>query len=229
MKFKNIKSMVVALCATALISCETTSETFAEFSTIPEVIYIGKADSVMVSHGYEELELGIRFNSDPKITAGMVLIDGTDSSKFEITRKNDGVDTAYHKFAIPEGQYSLAVYMLDDDGNKSVSKEVAAISYGPNYQSVLLARKVNSVSIASDSLSVKWATADPVSGIVSSQITYPDASGSTVTVVVPNDETETKIGDFQAGRTLEVQSFYHPTESAYYDFPSEVDEHAIPE
>lgn len=221
--------MIAACISAALISCETTSETFAEFSSIDEIIYIGKADTVMVSHGYEELNLAIRFNSDPKITAGMIKIDGTDSVKFDVNRKNDGVDTVDYKFSIPEGQYSLAIYMLDDDGNQSVSKEVAAISYGPNYQSLLLARKVNSVSIASDSVSIKWAAVDPVSGIVSSEITYKNTSGTEVTKVVSNDELETRIGDYQAGGTIDVTSYYHPSVDSYYDFPSEVDEYTIPE
>src|SRR5690606_39336488 len=75
-------------------SCQTTLETYQDFVKDGETVYIGTADTVLVSPGFNKLRFYVAINSDPKISRGLLKTnDGSVNHEFEVIRTKNGKDT----------------------------------------------------------------------------------------------------------------------------------------
>ncbi len=215
----NLKVKVIGLILVlfAVIACEPLDETFNEFTASGERTYIGKADSVMTAPGFEMIRVWVALNGDPKITNGRVeSSDGSVSHDFTVTRQKQGRDTISFDMDLPEGDYALNLFLMDDEGNRSISTEFGVVSYGALYQSSLVNR-IPTVNASFDGTATfTWPA--PPEGMLRAILTYEDASGANQQVEVANEDTETVVDSYKLGGKITVECIYRPTENAIEDF-----------
>ncbi|MDN5204255.1 DUF4998 domain-containing protein [Fulvivirgaceae bacterium BMA10] len=207
---KWIYMLVVSI---AILSCETTEETFQEFASRGETIYIGKPDTVFAAPGFEKLRFWIAINADPKIKKGLIeTTDGSIVHEFDVIRVKDGRDTIQLDLDLEEDEYSFNVYLMDESNRKSIRTELDAKVFGENYRASLINR-TPAVNASFDGTAlITWS--DPAEGTIETVLKYEDASGVERTVIVGNDETETAIDSYKLGGNIVVSSTYMPTENA---------------
>lgn len=201
------------------ISCEETNETYDQFTKDGETVYIGAPDTVLVAPGFGKLRFSVVINADPKISKGVVQTkDMSIMHEFDVTRQNIGKDTVQFDIELEEGEYNFDVFLKDDGGNTSVSREVPSVVYADNYLSTLISRQVKEVVAYGDRAIIEWS--DVADRILNTTITYEDASGTMQTVTIPNDESETELDSFKLGGEITVISSFTPVDNAIETFDS---------
>lgn len=220
-------SVLVAL----VMSCESTSDTFSEFSSLGETIYVGSPDTVVTAHGYETIKFYVTINSDPKISKGVAIVGNVDSlmQEFEVVRQNDGVDIIDFDFDLPEGEYTFNIYLMDDLDNQSIAYEVSTKTYGANYEGALIPRRASSVTaIGDNSVRIIWLPADGIDGIVRTEITYMDVNEVSKMMEVENNSDTTEIS-YLAGSVMEVVGVFKPLGNSIHEFISNPTEVTLPD
>lgn len=208
-------------------ACETTEETFEEFTNNGETIYIGAADTVIVAPGFEKLRFQVAINADPKISRGLLENnDGSVSHEFEVVRTRNGRDTITFDLSLDEGEYTFDLYLMDDSGNQSVRREVPATVFGDKYRATLLNRGILSIDAFATNAIIRWS--DPAPGTVATTLTYEDGTGTVQTVNVQNEDVETTIDSYKFGGEITVSSTYRPLENAIEVFGAVPSESTFP-
>lgn len=223
-------AIFLSCCFTILftLSCETTRETYNEFILDGETIYIGKADSILIGEGYKKLRFWVAINADPKISKGILkTIDESVYHEFEITRSKSGKDTISFDLDLDEGEYNFGLFLLDDNGNKSVRVEVPATVYGEKYKSGLINRGIINIETYEDKAIVTWASASE--SILETKLTYDTQAGTSREMVIPNDNSSTVLNDYKKGGNLSIKSTHRPTSSAIEDFEAIPTQTLLPE
>lgn len=198
-------------------SCQTTLETYQDFVKDGETVYIGTADTVLVSPGFNKLRFYVAINSDPKISRGLLKTnDGSVNHEFEVIRTKNGKDTVSFDLELPEGEYTFGLFLMDQTGNSSVRKEVPARVYGETYQSNLINRTLKNVDTFVNGATFYWD--EPLANMQKTVVTYEDEAGVLQTVTVPNEESETYLPSYKLGGQIMVKSLYRPIEIAMEDF-----------
>jgi hypothetical protein len=222
------KMICVAIFSMAVLACETTQETFEEFTKDGEIIYVGSADTVLVGSGYNKLRFWVAINADPKISKGLLKTnDESVMHEFEVVRTKSGNDTISFDLELPEGEYTFGLFLMDAEGNQSVRREVAATVYGDSYKESLINRTILNIDAFADKATLNWA--DPASNTVTTVLTYEDGAGVMQTVNVPNEATQTTIDNYKLGGMLTVKSSYKPTVNAIEEFEAPPSEKFFPE
>lgn len=210
------------------MACDNSlKSTYEEFAEDGETIYIGRADTVLLGHGFNKLRFGIVINADPKISKGVVKTNNEDIyHEFDVVRTSNGKDTTTFDLDIPEGEYTLGVFLMDANDNSSIRREVSAKVYGESYQNGLINREVLSVEASADTAWINWGQTLP--GIVYTLLTYEDGAGEEQTIEVSNEETQTEIPSYKQGGNIHVSSAYEPTPTAIEVFEATPSEMSFP-
>ncbi|MDN5202229.1 DUF4998 domain-containing protein [Fulvivirgaceae bacterium BMA10] len=196
-----------------VFSCETTEETYEEFTRNGETVYIGKADTVIVGPGFEKLRFWVVINADPKINKGLLeTSDGAFMHEFDVVRTRNGQDTITFDLDLDEGEYTFDLYLLDDGGNRSIGREIQTTVFGEKYQASLLNRGIAGIDAFSANAVINWS--DPNPGTIETILTYEDADGVMQTVLVSNEDNQTTLSSYKTGGSIVVSSTYKPTETA---------------
>lgn len=217
----------MAIFSIMVFACETTQETFEEFTKDGETIYVGTADTVLVGSGFNMLRFWVAINSDPKISKGLLRTnDESVMHEFEVERTKSGKDTISFDLELPEGEYTFGLFLMDAAGNRSVRREVPATVYGESYKGSLINRGINSIDAYAASATFNWAEAAP--NTVMTVLTYEDVAGVMQTVNVPNEDSQTTVDSYKLGGKVTVKSSYKPTIRAIEEFEAIPSENAFP-
>lgn len=226
-KSKFVKSFFIGVFSIIAFGCDTNQDTFEEFVKDGEIIYVGKADTVIVGTGHDKLRVWVAINADPKITKGLLRTnDESIMHEFDVNRTKSGKDTITFDLDIPEGEYTFGLFLMDAAGNSSVRKEVPARVYGNNYQSSLINRGLSNIQAYADSAVFNWAEATP--NMVSTTIVFEDKEGLMQSVEIPNDQRRTVVIDYQLGGTVKFNSVFKPTAAAIELFEASPSERTFP-
>ncbi len=222
------KWIFLAMISIGVLACETNKDTFEEFIKGGEVIYVGTADTVFVGTGFNKLRFWVAINADPKITKGRITtINQSINHEFELVRTQNGKDTISFDLDIPEGEYTFGLYLMDDEGNSSVRKEVPARVYGDNYQLSLINRSLISMQAYKDSIVINWAEAPPE--MVVTTVTYLNVEGLIQSLEIPNIENRTVIESYKSGGKVQYRSLFKPTKIAIEVFEANPSEKSFPD
>ncbi len=211
--------LLILIIATA---CTTLDETFSEFSDDPETIYIGAADTIIATSGYEKVRFRIVNNSDPKITKGeLKLVSDSTIYKFAILRSNSGKDTTNFDVSIPEGTHRFSVKLFDDVGNKSLEKSILVNVLGDSYSKTLISKPIVSVGYQKNMDPAKvgaLVTFDKdYEGLLGLRIKYNDSKGNPIERRTAKYENNVLIKDFEPNGNLLVESIYAPI-NPFFEF-----------
>lgn len=220
--------MRLVLFSIVIVACETTEETFEEFTKNGETIYVGAADTVIVAPGFEKLRFWVAINADPKISKGL-LETNTNSfmHEFEVVRTRNGRDTTTFDLDLDEGEYTFSFYLMDDFGNRSVRREVPATVFGQKYRASLRNRGIPRINAFASEAIIRWSDAAP--GTILTELTYEDGTGAMQTINVSNEDSETAISSYKPGGKIMVSSTYKPTDNAIEVFSAIPSETSFPD
>jgi hypothetical protein len=221
-KLKNMKPgkwIAIVLLFVAALACKTNYDTFEQYTKDGEKIYVGTPDTVLVEEGFNKLRFKVAINADPKIKKGVLTTtDKSVQHEFTYERTRIGRDTLSFDLAIPEGEYTFSLYLMDAAGNTSVKREISAKVFGERYQSGLINRGISDLENFKNEAAFKWMDAPP--NMIRTTLTYEDALGVARTIDIPNNETLTEIDNYKLGGEFQVKSYYKPTPKAIEEFES---------
>lgn len=205
-----------------VIACTPLDETYSDFTSGSETIYVGGPDTVFVSSGIEQVRFSVVINADPKITSGeLKTLDNSINHAFEVVRQHTGRDTIDVDLDLSEGNYRFLITLMDDNGNKSIEKEVAVTVLGDNYLQTLAPRKILSVvydkADGGGSEGAVIALDKSFEGLQEVRLHYPNSAGEEQTIVLNRLENSVILSDFEAGGAFTMESVYGPT-NPFVDF-----------
>lgn len=205
-----------------VIACTPLDETYSDFTSGSETIYVGGPDTVLVSSGIEKVRFSVIINADPKITSGeLKTFDNSITHQFDVIRQHTGRDTINVDLDLSEGNYRFLITLLDDNGNKSIEKEVPVTVLGDNYLQTLAARKITSVlydkANGGGEEGAVISLDKSFEGLQEVRIYYPNSAGEEQTIVLNRLENSVKLTDFEAGGAFTMESVYGP-ENPFIDF-----------
>lgn len=221
-----MKKQYILLCILAMfLSCQKKPTDFRDFLDGHETVYPGALNDVMVLPGNYRLRLQWTPNPDPSVTHYVVYWNNyADSLTVQATSHstNDTVTCTIPN--LQEYSYTFFINSFDDEGNKSVTKEVDnARVYGDIYHDNLFNRPINADTpfIVNDDLSkvqINFSTPDTTN--VNTQVKYTNVSGTVVVKNLPASSNSLQLDNYKLGTPVLYQSSYRPQKIAIDTFTS---------
>ncbi|PSL48382.1 uncharacterized protein DUF5013 [Chitinophaga niastensis] len=160
------------LLLTAISACRKQDD-YKKFLEGGEIIYTGKADSLLVHSGRNRVQLSWLLISDPKIVKSKIYWNNRNDSATLDIKRSGGVDTIrYIVNNLEERAYTFEIFNYDKDGNVSVKTEGTGIVYGPLYETALLSRAFNNAEMQNGHAAISWVNIDTTRGIIGMQLQY---------------------------------------------------------
>ncbi len=210
---KEIRIGFVLLALVSTIGgCSKMDDTYKQFLEDGMKVYIGMVDSVFVYPGNYRLQLGWLPPSDSKATKARVYWNNRlDSVDVPITRSETGNDTIKVMFDdFAEGTYVFEVFTFDDQGRRSLKKEVVTRVYGDVWKNTLLSRPIETyIADEKDVMKITWG-ALPYPTVYGTELIYEDLDGDSHTLFIPATETITYIPDFLTPQIVQMRTVYKP-------------------
>jgi hypothetical protein len=226
LKMTILSLAIVSAFIFSLPSCDSMDSVYKDFIKDGEIIYPGKADSVLTYPGNYRIKLSWLLMTDPTIASSKIYWNNyTDSTEiaFQRTKGIDTVDVILND--LDERIYTFIIYNFDSYGNKSVPTEISGPVYGENYRKSLALRGILNFGYDDGNLLIDWAETEATS--LGDEFVYNDNAGSSHSVFVPVDEFQTVIDDFVPGTEFKYRSFYIPDTLAIDTFATDYDEFTL--
>jgi hypothetical protein len=227
-KLKIIKSLLFLCIAVSMTSCVKKDE-YKKYVLNGEIVYPGKADSVIARSGHNRVQLDVAMANDPLVTKLKVYWKNFQDSAEVAVGKITGKDTV--KILVPnltEGNYNFTLYSYDAKGNKSVGTTVAGQVYGNTYLTSLNTRLLKSVAQSADGSKVILNWGSPSAGETGAEISYTDADGTAKKIIMPADTASITISSFKDGSTFTYRSVFKPDSLSIDSYFSEAGTGTLP-
>ena len=224
MKYTNL---YLRLCAVivgilAIVSCESTVDTYSEFIGNETILDIGGPNGVSSRVGRGKVILELAISSDPRITHGTVewTERGIDFvERFDVDRTETALDT----LEIPindvlEGSLRFTFTLFDKEENASKQLSHTRVIYGDEYEAGLIARRIDFMEAFStldpviDSVSIKWNP--PLEETLESIFTYTNELGVVVEEVIERDVLTSFVKGYDRSIPFSVITRYIPEPNA---------------
>lgn len=230
-------SLAGAVVLSVMTACGDMDSIHEQYSGRPEIIYIGRVDSLKAHGGLDRIMLSWYMNSDPKIDNTVIYWNfGQDSLVKPFVRTTPGMqkDSVFIE-GLAEGNFNFEVCNRNDEGLYSMTQTVSGYVYGDAYVNGLRERAVSSVTLTpneqtrSNSLKIVWSDADALN--VYSEIVYTRKSTGkreTIHVTSEKDPTnqalQTEIDDLanalgETDSEFEIVCYYIPEKGACDTIP----------
>ncbi len=219
MKNKQFYTILIGVMTlTGIISCKDWDE-YKSFIGDGEKVYPASAQNVQPKPGNERLLLTWVKGIDNRVKQYKVFWNThSDSITVDASGYQAGDTIQLLIPQIAESSYTFTIYSYDDAGNRSVPKEITAVSvYGSKYQNTLLNRPVNAATYDSTTrlLTLSWGAADTVH--VSTRLRYTDNMDTERLYYLHPDST-TLVLPVKKETTVYYQSVYKPSQIAIDSF-----------
>ena len=198
-----------------LYGCSTLEDTFSDFTSEPEKIYIGAADSIYYQSGIDQVRISVVYNSDPKIAKGhLVSQDGRIEHFFDIVRTTNGVDTAHLDLELDEGIYRFNIQLLDNNNNSSLKREILVNVLGNNFLKTLSAREIENISFVKSSnpeeTGALLSFGKLYAGLRHALLYYTDSEGNEQSILIENTVQDYLLTDFEPSSQITLASYFQP-------------------
>ena len=197
-----LKFQIMAVCMITLIiiACSEMNDLHEPFIKDGEQIYIGKAENVLAYPGKNRLKLTWNINADPKITTARVQWRDTEDRvvEFPIAPVNGLVEQLIE--GVPEGGFNFDIFLLGDNGERSVKVQAPAVVFGEKYESRLFARTISTnVAVTGGHADITWGPL--TTGMRWTIVKYTDKNNQEKTIYVPpTDNLKIRISDHLLGK-----------------------------
>lgn len=189
---------------------------------IIERTYVGTADSMWVFAGDERMQLNWLTPTDPSAQTLVVLWNnGRDSAETPI---NHGIDTGrFIVEGLPEGPLTFYVVTKNNDGERSVGKEMTTEIFGDIYKNRLSNRGMNYWLGYDDSI-VTYLIPSGDPSLLFSIIEFTDKDGGIQSARMPSNQTAVALYNIDVSKSISVSSGFYPGNNVIDTFysPKEV-------
>ncbi len=190
-----------------------------------EIVYPGKADTVIVNGGKARVEL-IWATSDSRISHYRVFWNnGEDSAEVKAAHHHDQLSDTTRLLLenMPEARYLFTIISFDASGNRSIGAEGEGATYGASYRNALLNRGLRRAVVAPDgNAALEWMPADSLESITT--LHYTDNAGASQTVQVQPGDLQTSLAGYKSGTSFTYSTAYRPEKSGLDTFHAKADE-----
>lgn len=219
---KNNIYLWLSLCVFTVMACSKMDD-YKKYTNEKEIVYSGKADSLVVHPGKNRVMLSWILVSDPKISKARVYWrNKADSVEVPITR-GLGVDTVKVVLDdMEEGSYSFEIVTFHDDQQvSSVPSYISGRVYGERYRTTLLDRALLETEVLpTDAIKLQWA-ANSDTLMMRVEIEYKAKDGTTKVLKVKNSESEVVINDYSRLSSFNYRTLFIPDPLAIDTFYTE--------
>lgn len=208
----------LSFCLLVIASCSKDDTEFKKFLKDGEIVYPGKASTVITKAG--NLRAGLWWNPspDPSISKYVIYWNNNKDSLSVSATTHNPLDTV--KVIIPdlkEYTYTFTVFSYDKEGHKSVPVNVNNVRvFGPLYQSGLLNRAYNATDpylLKPDgTLQLNFNVPDTIN--ISTVIKYTSKSDVTVEKQLSPSASSIILPDYKPGTEIQYKSSYIPEKGA---------------
>jgi hypothetical protein len=225
---------IVTICFVGLFACSKMDDTYDDFISNGEIVYIAKVDSARVYPGNTRMDLSMLLTADPRISKVKVLWDAggqTDSTEKAVQRTAD-IDTVRFSFnKLAEGTYTFYIYTYDKAGHRSVKTDVIGTVYGEKYIAQLVNRAIKSGTYddISKTATVKWFGVG--TDVIGEEISYTDALGTLRKQFNKHEGAPDSVAvlpDFKKGNSFQFRTLYKPSPNAIDTFYSNYENRQVP-
>lgn len=222
MKYK-LSFIIVLLAGIILKSCTGMDEVYKEFM-VPEIVYVGKADSLKALPGDKRLALSFELR-DPSITnISIYWNNNSDSTKVDVTMEEAIEYMNVEIKNLNEGTYSFDVITHNNLGHSSIKSQVVGQVYGEKYASSLLDTPVKGAYINEDDhtlVDIDWGNPDEMA--LGMELYYTNASGEEVYIYSPATDNMpiTILENHKEGTNFRYRTLFKPDPLAIDTFHTE--------
>ncbi|MDR0699892.1 MAG: DUF5013 domain-containing protein [Tannerella sp.] len=222
-----VQWLALAALSIAVASC-TGLDDYKKYLEGGEIVYPQKADSLKTRPGRNRILLEW-ITIDPKVMIYAVYYSeaGVTDSIFvtAVHSETYSIDTMHLMIeGLEETNYKFKILAYDRQGNVSIPVETEETVYGSLYESLLLNRGIEKITLENNRLTIRWYNAfDGETGVKS---TYKSTGNTVKTLWIPADENTTVIDDFAdydaENPHFSYQTLYLPAETAIDTFAAPV-------
>jgi len=222
--------LLVPVCMALFAACtKTKGDAYKRYQTGGELVYPGRADTVIVHAGYKRIQLSIVLGNDPLVKKIRVYWNNQHDSLDNSVTHTTGKDTV--NVIVPgliEGNYNFTVFTFDEEGHRSVACYASGVAYGDSYVSSLTNRTLRGIKQSEDGTKIDLIWGGAAEGDLGTEVSYTGSDGLSHKITVPNTETTTSLPDFQENSLLTFQSLYKPDASAFEYFSPALSQVTLP-
>lgn len=220
------------LAGVLLISACSKQNDYKKYLGNGEILYTGKADSLLVHAGRNRVQLSWLLISDPKISRAKIYWNNRKDSAMLDIKRSSGVDTI--RYVIPdleERAYTFEVYNFDRDGNTSVRSEATGFVYGSLYEDALLTRAFSNAEMKDGQAEISWVNIDTTGGIIGMQLQYTTSDNvAHDTIVAAEPEAQvTVLANYLSMSSFRYRTLYQPDKQAVDTFYTPFETKAVKE
>jgi len=219
---KNNMFLWLSLCVFTMMACSKMDD-YRKYTNEKEMVYSGKADSLVVYPGKNRVMLSWILVSDPKISKARVYWrNKADSVEVPITR-GPGVDTVKVVLEnMEEGSYSFEVVTFHQDQEvRSVPAYISGRVYGERYRTTLLDRALLKTEVlANEAVKLQFA-ANPDTLMMRVEVEYKAKDGKTKVLTVKNNVNDVTINDYSRLSSFNYRTLFIPDPKAIDTFYTE--------
>src|SRR5690606_4651136 len=211
-KIKKMRSTIFTLClligfSAYMSSCKKLDFNYRQFIGEGEITYVGKADSLKMRGGNHRAELSWLLVADPKVTTYKIYWDSRQD--------------------LEEKVCEFEVFVLDNEGNSSVSSSVIGQVWGDRYRESLVNRVFRTPTVLpGNELEIQWSRVEDA--LLHSEVRFKDEDNQTVTHIVSRDVSVDTIRGFPAGNSFEVRSAFKPDSTSIDTFYTDFETYTTP-
>jgi len=204
------------ICLCLFAACKKQDHYYKEFIDNGEIVYVGKADSVVTHSGNNRILLHWKIN-DPNMTQMKVYWnEGADSAVLQGDQVSHPDSIGLIIDHLEERLYRFELVSLDGRGNRSIRVAAEGQVYGEQYQSTLLNRLLSQVVYQNQEATISWQSAEQ--GMVRTELYYQDTGGKEKVVHVPKDVNSLTLSQVPPMATITYRTAFIPDSLAIDTF-----------
>jgi hypothetical protein len=217
--FRNLSTVGLMLLGLVCLitACNKMDYTYKKFLKGGDIIYPGKADSILVFPGHNRIKLSWLLTSDPSIVLSRVYWNNKADSVSVPVDRSKGIDTISVTIdSLDEGYYNFQIYTYDKDGHTSVEADTTGQVFGKVYAGSLHNRVIKKSYWDQDTAYIFWYKAPQ--NAIGSKLSYQDQNGLSHTLTIAAEDTSTRLPDFKLHEGFQYQTGYLPDSMAIDTF-----------
>lgn len=222
-----MRNIVLKFCFLGLLAITACSkmDDYKKYTDGREIVYSGKADSLVAHSGENRIKLSWNVLSDPKASKARIYWrNKADSVEVDIVRNELGSRMGVVLEDMTEGSYSFEVVTFHDDNTKSVPSYVNGRVYGAKYIEALLDRALLEIEVLkNDEVQLKWGDSSDTT-MMGVELEYVNNDGAVKTLTIKNDEEVVIIEDYKKATSFKYRTFFKPNSLAIDNFYTEYNE-----
>jgi hypothetical protein len=225
---KHLKYLMPIIICIGLLSCKDQLSTFEKYVNMQNKYVVGAPISMTAKTGDRKAELEFVISADPRITKALISWkdEGEDVERvIDINREVPAVDTFNISIdAIGEGVKTFELTLFDEVEDASEALRTVAFIYGPNYESLLVPRRISEIITAEtddpevNTANVTWAAAS--NEVLETTMSWTNTAGETTTIMIDNSTKTTELVGYGADSKITVVSKFLPEPDALDEFTS---------